>query len=123
MDDGIMIRETRNVLAFLLSASGTQAITGTSLCRTSNSRRPTKPHFRQFLFDRSNHFGIVLLRDGSWLGTRTFIALGVLAFRATALVLSEDGLALVTLVEGVLLSEGIVWVAVWILLLLRSVGS
>lgn len=63
----------------------------------------------------------MLFRDGARLGARTFIALGVLAFRTTALVLSEDGLALVTLVEGVLLSEGIAWVAVWVLLLLGSI--
>lgn len=63
----------------------------------------------------------MLFRDCARLGARTFIALGVLAFCTTALVLSEDGLALVTLVEDVLLSESVAWVAVWVLLLLGSV--
>ena len=116
-----MIRETRNVLALPLSVSTTEAITGTSLSCTSDSWRPTKSQFGQFLLNRSNHFGIMLFRDGARLGARTLIALGVLAFRTTALVLSKDGLALVTLVEGVLLSEGVAWVAVWVLLLLGSV--
>lgn len=62
----------------------------------------------------------MLFRNGARLGARTFIALRVLAFQTTALVLAEDGLALVTLVEGVLLAEGVAWVAVWVLLLLRS---
>ena len=62
----------------------------------------------------------MLFRDGARLGARAFIALRVLAFRTTALVLAEDGLALVALVEGVLLAQSVAWVAVWVLLLLRS---
>lgn len=63
----------------------------------------------------------MLFRDGTRLGARTLIALGVLAFRTTALVLSKDGLALVALVKDVLLAESVAWVAVWVLLLLGSV--
>lgn len=86
----------------------------------SNRRRPTKAQFRKLLFDASNHIRIVLFGDLAGLGARAIVALGVLALLATRLVLVEDGLALVALVEGVLLSESVAWVTVWVLGFLRS---